>query len=380
MQLRRIVSSGTFIPEIDGLRFVAIGLVLAYHVFGQIQLKDVSAYTAGGLPPWVETAFAQGHIGVPLFFVISGFILARPFARQYLQGGREVLLKSYFARRLTRLEPPYVLVMTGLLVVYVFVLGALPLAEASRSYVASVLYGHNVAYGREVLPRLNAVAWSLEVEVQFYVLMPLLALVYRLGSFRLRAGVLAVATAGVAVASVAYPLPFRSLYDYLPYFLGGLLLADVYVRAPTKRGLPGWAWPPAYGLPLAIVAVEAHRLGAGGAPSVGLYLLQVGLVTGFCAVVLWTPAFASLSRRWVTNIGGMCYSIYLIHFPLIAIASVGLFGVQVSNHLALNYLFYAAALLAVVLAVSTAFFVLVERPCMDHRWPSRLAARIGFRP
>src|SRR5262245_10743057 len=55
---------------------------------------------------------AQGRYGVQLFFIISGFILALPFAAERLAGARPVRLKAFYLRRLTRLEPPYFLVLT----------------------------------------------------------------------------------------------------------------------------------------------------------------------------------------------------------------------------------------------------------------------------
>jgi peptidoglycan/LPS O-acetylase OafA/YrhL len=98
---RRITTSGIYIPEIDGLRFIAISLILMCHVGNHVaQLnfrgRDLST-----------RIFDLGNRGVELFFVISGFVLAMPFVSQYLCAGPRVSLKQYFLRRVTRLEPPY---------------------------------------------------------------------------------------------------------------------------------------------------------------------------------------------------------------------------------------------------------------------------------
>ena len=71
-RLRRITSSGDYIPEIDGLRFVAILSVVLYHLYGFLP------NSGAGLP--LQPAVSHGYRGVNLFYVISGFVLALPFA------------------------------------------------------------------------------------------------------------------------------------------------------------------------------------------------------------------------------------------------------------------------------------------------------------
>jgi peptidoglycan/LPS O-acetylase OafA/YrhL len=71
---RRITTSGEFIPEIDGLRFIAIALVITHHLALFVSIQRGQN----------EGPLSRGQLGVELFFVISGFILAVPFAMQYL--------------------------------------------------------------------------------------------------------------------------------------------------------------------------------------------------------------------------------------------------------------------------------------------------------
>lgn len=108
-RLSRRTTSGRFIAEIDGLRFVSIALVVLYHMAGY-----VAAQAAGAPRHAIFRIAVHGHYGVPLFFAISGFVLGLPFAGQHLAGGRPVRLRPYFLRRLTRLEPPYSLCMLAL--------------------------------------------------------------------------------------------------------------------------------------------------------------------------------------------------------------------------------------------------------------------------
>lgn len=80
--LSRETSSGRFIPEMDGLRFVAIAMVVLYHLNGYLRTKT-TFYEHGPTMQrdWFCAAALVGFHGVELFFVISGFILALPFAR-----------------------------------------------------------------------------------------------------------------------------------------------------------------------------------------------------------------------------------------------------------------------------------------------------------
>src|SRR6185312_6978064 len=170
--LSRHTTSGHFIPEIDGLRFASIALVVAFHLFGYTLAKSTGAQLATPADRVVSVLGATGHYGVQLFFVISGFVLALPFARHYLLGEPAPRLRAYYLRRLTRLEPPYFIAMIAVFAFGVMYFGQSPRALAPH-LAASLVYAHNLLYG--VGSTLNIVAWSLEIEVQFYVLAPLLA-------------------------------------------------------------------------------------------------------------------------------------------------------------------------------------------------------------
>ena len=116
---QRKTVSNNFIPEIDGLRFLAIITVVLYHlntVFSrEMGLGLSKALLELGGP---KTNFSLAwwwvrlDLGVKVFFAISGFVLALPFLKYYLGlTDKKVQLKSYFIRRLTRLEPPFIITL-----------------------------------------------------------------------------------------------------------------------------------------------------------------------------------------------------------------------------------------------------------------------------
>jgi peptidoglycan/LPS O-acetylase OafA/YrhL len=364
--LRRITSDGSWIPEIDGLRFVAISSVVLYHIYAQLLMKSGHPVVVQSRYALLGTAVGNGDRGVRLFFVISGFILGLGFARQHLHLGKRVSLRKYFLRRVTRLEPPYILNLVFCALVAFFYY------HQSAGYMVphllgSVFYLHNLAY--RTPSAINGVTWSLEVEIQFYILAPLIALLFRISNVWARRftflGLIAIigcmqillrANATVAALSIIY---------YLQYFLAGMLLTDLYLTVrPHIR--THWAW---------------DILSLCGWPVVFLVprdILWFHAILPFLIVLLYIAAFQGVlfrkffSNLWIATIGGMCYSIYLWHFFTIGVFFKLTRHLIVFHDFFLNFSLQVLALGIPIAVVSLLAFVMVERPCMDPAWPRKL--------
>lgn len=312
----------------------------------------------------------HGGYGVCIFFAISGFILAWPFAQQHLLASRKVALSSYFLRRVTRLEPPYVVMLT-IRAVLLLAAGVYDTRFVLAHMAASILYVHNTVFG--IASRIEAVSWSLEIEVQFYCLAPALAMIYKIPRAWLRRALL------IAIIASATPLQRAflpgwhgsqiagginlSILAYIQFFLVGLLVADFYVDGWER--IPHTWWWDAISIPLWLILfwlrLDAFRfLG----PLI-LPILFVGAFKGtFIRAILRNPA--------INTIGGMCYSIYLTHRTTILVIQLLLVRLH------LGFLFWLALSLLVVaplsVAVGAVYFLLIERPCMDPCWPNKLIA------
>jgi peptidoglycan/LPS O-acetylase OafA/YrhL len=376
-RLARRTSSGRFIPEIDGLRFVSIALVVAFH------LTLVSELASGAYvlrPPLGITDVRQapedllfrvlieGNFGVEVFFMISGFILALPFLTARAGRGPKVDLKRYYLRRLTRIEPPYLVTMS-LLFVITTLLGE---GVGVSHFLASAAYVNQFLLGEP--SRLNSVAWSLEVEVQFYCLLPLLAMVLCSSKARVRRLALLTA-AGLAIAMQLQGLRTEPrlatlLINYLPYFLAGWLLADIYLfewdaKPTTSRR---WDLVSLIGWPLLFTGLVAWPLSR--------VLVAPALVLSLGAAAFRGQRTRQLLRnRLVTTVGGMAYSIYLVHWPVLVWVERTTRSFRTDGTGAL-LLWSLGVYLPLVLVVSLALFILVERPCMDPLWPTRTAVRL----
>ena len=253
LQLQRVTTSGRYIPEIDGLRFVAITAVIMIYSVNPLQVdpRFQQRIVQAGVPSFIAFLYHLNR-GVPLFFAISGYIIAQPFLRQYTSQGTAVSLKSFYLRRVTRLEPPYIvsLLLYG---VVLSIWRAAKHRDVWHSVGLSLLYVHNF------FPRLDFVnppTWSLEVEIQFYLIAPILALIYRVRSARWRRFTLI----GSLVVSTLWPANVASeagflLPSYFCFFLVGMLLADFPIERPSRPKHVLWdltaplLWAAFFGIP-----------------------------------------------------------------------------------------------------------------------------------
>src|SRR5579872_335717 len=375
-RLSRETSSGRFIPEMDGLRFAAIGMVVLFHLNGYLAAKW-PLHHAGALPQssWLAQAALEGFRGVELFFVISGFILALPFAAHHINGAAPVSLRKYYLRRLTRLEPPYFVTAGVLFALAVWIQGQ-SMKTLLPHLLASLVYLHNVIYGMP--SRVIGVAWSLEIEVQFYLLVPLLTLLFAVRNRLLRRWCLSGLILTIILIQPALlqhsVRGSLTILAYLQFFLVGFLLADIFVagwkEAPTTCA--GWDAVTLIGWPLMFVVLQSDRLTHWAFPGL-IFLLYVAAFRG-----RWTREL--FSNRWITMIGGVCYSMYLIHYEVIS--AVGRFTRTIGANLPYGrYLSLQAVLIGTpLICVCGAYFAVLERPCMRRNWPQQLWARLRQLP
>lgn len=360
-------------PEIDGLRFIAIASVVAVHVAGYWTVRAGKTYEViSALDRGLESFVQLGFYGVHLFFMISGFVLAMPFCKHAFAGSKPVSLKRYFLRRVTRLEPPYIITMLGFFLLMPF-FGKGTWHDLWPHLLASLGYVHNIVYGQGSL--INNNAWSLEIEVQFYLLMPMLAGLLVLPSWPRRSALVSVAGV-LSVNRLWMPAGApESVLQYGQYFLLGILLCDVWTNSwkdlPRNfRGdLPGaLAWPL-----FAWVNLRHPGIAADIANPWLIAMLFVSALRG-------QSHGAMLAFGPIPIIGGMCYSIYLLHARVLAAIIHGLLAKMPSlGAFSADYAVVLPLAFAAVVAASAVFFIVVEKPCMDPDWPEHATAWVTRR-
>ena len=378
-ELRREERRRGGLAGIEGLRAIAALTVVGYHI---------SFVPADHGPPVAPVIMHQLRYGLVLFFVLSGFLLFRPIAKAVLEGRELPDVRRYARNRALRILPAYwvILLLTAFVlqaavVTFPAEVGAL---DEPDKLLASVLLIQN--YSTDWLYTGITPAWSLAVELVFYVALPFLGLL----SAWLAAGsrnpqrqmVAALAPAflllglGLATravikstlevgsdAAILIPAWFPCQADL---FGLGMVAAVLHVRPPSWRVLhPRW---------LLAGATVAVLLAVGNEPD-GTDLTQVHnvVVGAACAAVVLavtgtgTPRLTRwLEARWLVAVGLASYSLYLWHVPVIA--RLQLWGLSAESFG--GVVLVGALVLAVVIPLSVFTYLLVERPAMRRRAPA----------
>lgn len=375
--LGRVTTASKVIREIDGLRFLAIITVVIFHLRTHLMRTTQFQFS---MDSWEQTFFdliSNGGFGVNVFFGISGFILAVPFARQYMPKGRKVNLKNYYIRRLTRLEPPYIITLTIFLFASAYVLNN-SIRSLLPHYLASLSYAHFFIYGTWSV--INPVAWSLETEVQFYLMAPLLFMVFRFGSKWIRLTMIVLTILIFTGLNfilrgfyVEYHL-YKSILVYLPYFAVGVLFAEFYLnKLQFTLATKNYYWD----IIGSIATLSMFWLN----PNQSTVFSLIGIC---CLFLVFISAFKGkllnyfYTRKVIYIIGGMCYTIYLVHYAFIAFIMEYTSLIGFNGSLLVNLLIQALIILPLLFVVSSVFFVLFEKPFMYKDWPDKLRVFIGI--
>jgi peptidoglycan/LPS O-acetylase OafA/YrhL len=370
-RLQRVTTANRVIPEIDGLRFLAIVSVVFFHLRTHLLRTSPFELTITSPQNFIFDLISNGGFGVNIFFGISGFILALPFANHYLKGSHRVDLKAYYVRRLTRLEPPYFIIMTMLFLLSVIYLNS-PFRQLLPHFFASLGYSHFFVYGE--WSTINPVAWSLETEVQFYILAPLIFMIFRVGINWYRRSLILIAMVAFTILHFIFIETYinlhiyKSLLVYIPFFLSGVLFADYYLEKISSNNIEKNHLWDIIGT-LSTILVFRVDPNDGVIPNLvllaALFLIFVSTFRGKVLNKVYTTSFIFIT-------GGMCYTIYLVHYALIAFIMQFTSKLGFNGSLIINLLLQAIIILPILFVFSSIFFLLFEKPFMYKNWPRKL--------
>lgn len=350
--------AGNYVPEIDGLRALAVLLVLLYHA-------DLLSVTGG-------------FVGVDVFFVISGLLMARLYGRAIVAG--EFAAGEFLWRRVRRLLPAYFAVIAAIFVVGLLVSNPVDLEQLRRSLPYSSLFLSNFFFmqGRgyfdpaiDVSPVLHT--WSLAVEVQFYLFFAAAGLLL---SGRTR-GLGIVLSTLLLTSLILSEIAVRGEFTKMAFFLMPLRLWEfgigISVAAISWPGAKRWAAPLSWGGLVGILVPAFAWSPETSFP--GLAALPVCVGTAALIVATKEDPNILLARmfrlRFVLLIGAASYSIYLWHWPIfVFVKQLGFF-----QYLEVRVVCSLATLLVGVLSL-----IAIERPgakLLGHRAASMRGAVVG---
>jgi len=358
--ISRPQSERRYIPELDGLRFVAIMMVVIQHLSERLfRIQPGSIQQSWEHNP-LHYAVSRGSIGVLLFFAISGFILSLPFWNE----SKPIAYRGYLRGRLLRIEPPYLIWMCVWALVLLLT-GRFAAGDLGPHLLASLLYSHTLGYGEFSV--INPVAWSLEIEIQFYLLAPLFVYLLR-RYFKPEPRFWIIPTLILAYTALMHAMGWQhgllkfTLLGQLPYFFMGLWIGDQYQQGRIAEKRSPWAM-----LILPFWIVMMYTWSEEFLKTI-VFLVALG---GFFTLSLRPSLFRDILRNpWVAAIGGMCYTIYLVHLPLLEGFSKLTQGWFVHPNYLVSMLVHGVMWVLPVLMFSIAGYLFFEKPFMNRNWPS----------
>jgi peptidoglycan/LPS O-acetylase OafA/YrhL len=372
-------------PLLDAMRGIAAVMIVLCHTAGVSQFatdNPLGAYAA------------RLNMGVTLFFLLSGFLLYRPFVAARLAGRPPIRIRDYTRRRVLRIVPAYWVALT-LLALWPGLMGLWE-GEWWRYYAFAQIYDQQTTL-LGIPP-----AWSLCVEISFYLALPFLAAglgwLTRGRDRRAAVRIELLVLAGVAVAAMCFRtymqvsegsyVLLNTLPAFIDWFAYGMIFAVLSVawqgrehQSPVLRQVIARPWLPwlVFLLPFWVVSTQLDL------PR-GFFLVYntwnyfgEHVLYALCVALLLVPAiFGDWAGGWPRRllgtrvlgwVGLVSYGIFLYHSPLLVeLNNAGAPGWIPGS----GYLSLTAITLAVSLVAAAASYYLVERPA--------LAFKDGFRP
>ena len=376
---------------LDALRAIAALMVVGMHT---VILAPEPVH------PNPVLHLVRSHLwtGVDLFFSLSGFLIAGPWLRALLEGRALPERGGYVARRVARIVPGYWVALTAV----ILLVAPAPLNPAA--VVSHYLFVHNWVPGES--RDLFVVAWTLAIEIFFYLLVPVGAiLIRRRHPEAVSARRLVRIVVGIGLVSLVWSLAWGLAFDHVPLlqrhvddwrtvitdnlpaqlvlFCPGMLLALLVAERERAGGERRW-WerlPSSVWLAISVVVWLAAI--AAGAPQHRFtdairdeLLMPIACGIPLLVFLRGGPVVRWISR-WLAPVGVISYGVYLWHW------TVGMWlsahGVQIATGGQwLDWLIAFALLCAIALPISLVSWVVVERPALRRTaaWNERRAARV----
>lgn len=225
-----------YVETCDGLRTAAVLIVAWFHIWQQSWLYP--GFSVLGQEINLDPLVRSGYMWVDMMILISGFCLYLPWARMRYEGGMPGAPLDFYVRRLIRIHPSYLLTIAIMFAVAMATNAYQTAQHRTLDLVSHLTYTHTFFYNAYYASNLGGALWTLAIEMQFYLLFPLIARAF----YRMPATTFAVMT-GAALAFRGWvganvqdvSMYFNQLPAYLDTFALGMLAAGIYAGLAQRR-------------------------------------------------------------------------------------------------------------------------------------------------
>jgi peptidoglycan/LPS O-acetylase OafA/YrhL len=304
------------VPELDGIRGIAILMVMLHHM----TLIQTSPHV---VDRFVASALDLGWSGVQLFFVLSGFLITGILIDAK---GDPHYFRNFYARRTLRIFPLYYAVVAFSLLVLPRI--AHPkMANFARisgdeawywTYLSNIIIGIRGVYRHGILD----ISWSLAIEEQFYIVWPLIVAFCSVNALRRVCYALIVIAIAWRAALFAMDASYIAINVLTPGRLDALAIGGliaIRARSFETRGLkPALRWPLGIMLVVALIVamVSVHQLSGDARPGQILGYTIIAIVFGVWIERAASGGSAFLRSRFLRWFGKYSYALYLFHLPI----------------------------------------------------------------
>lgn len=347
-----------FRPDIQGLRAIAVLSVVLYHADTRL--------------------ISGGFVGVDIFFVISGYLIAGILMGELERGGFSLL--GFYERRVRRLFPALFTMLAAAALAGAVLLPATHYNDFARNAFSTIFFASNIDFylhsgyfDAEAHARPLLHTWSLAVEEQFYLAFPLLlAALFSVARLHLRWVLAAFTIVSLVACEFVVRESATAAFFLAPFRAFELLTGAVIARLPFPAAAPQGARDALSLAGLALIGVGLFGLSdASRFPG----LSAVAPCLGTACVLYAGAGGASLAGRWIATpsfafFGAISYSLYLWHWPIFVFARFALLRPPTA--------FENAALIALAVALASASWFWIEQRFLKRRGRPWRAIGVGL--
>lgn len=374
------VKSASRLGVLDGIRGIAVLMVFLYHIWGVSGTNKILFLNKDA-----TFVLMWGHLGVNLFYVLSGFLLFKPFCEMYYTNRGEIDIKKYFLKRALRILPVY------------YVLLALTVVLTDPTYISTIglkIILVNIFFMQnffiEKIPLIDGVTWTLAIEVQFYLLLPLIAKFYYGKRNKIALPLTMLFVVGYRLllyvlmkpnlAGINWSFYYATEYNILgciDNFAIGMTIANIYLYYKYNKAQYG-------------ILIKASKYVTGLFPAIILLLsynyynwrfedsvlqstiftffFDIGSYIAYAAVFIYILFYESrlkiiLSNNLLRMFGIVGYSIYIWHIPILNYLLKTNFVAKVDGWSKTIHLLILA--IVIIVPFSIGMYVFIEKYFID---------------